>query len=71
MQKKIFSLLVLLMTAVSGAWADDTYTVQFKANGNTKTVENVVLPYQFRCNFDEENGELDQIIKELYGLSSG
>ena len=27
MKKKIFSLLVLLMTAVSGAWAADTYTV--------------------------------------------
>ena len=27
MQKKIFSLLVLLMTAVSGAWAQDTYKI--------------------------------------------
>ena len=61
----------MLLMAVTGAWADDTYTVQFKANGNTKTVENVVLPYQFRCNFDSEVGELDQIIKELYGLESG
>ena len=68
---RFISMLVLLMTAVTGAWADDTYTVQFKANGNTKTVENVVLPHQFRCNFEEENGELDQIIKELYGWSSG
>ena len=70
-KKRFLSMLVLLMTAVTGAWADDTYTVQFKANGNTKTVANVVLPHQFRCNFDEENGELDQIIKELYGWSRG
>ena len=69
--KKVLSILALLLMAVTGAWADDTYTVQFKANGNTKTVENVVLPHQFRCNFDDENGELDQIIKELYGLSRG
>lgn len=64
-------MLVLLMTAVTGAWADDTYTVQFKANGNTKTVENVVLPYTFWCDLNNENGELDQIIKELYGWSAG
>ena len=71
MKQKLLSILALLLMAVTGAWADDTYTVQFKANGNTKTVENVVLPHQFRCDFSSENGELDQIIKELYGLSGG
>ena len=69
--KKILSIFALLLMAVTGAWADDTYTVQFKANGNTKTVENVVLPHQFQCSYIYENGELDQIIKELYGLSRG
>ena len=72
MKQKVLSILALLLMAVTGAWADDTYTVQFKANnGNTKTVENVVLPHQFRCSYSSENGELDQIIKGLYGLSSG
>ena len=56
--------LALLITAVGGAWADgDTkYTVTFKANGNTKTVENVTLPHTF---------ELDPIITELYPSLSG
>ena len=56
--------LALLLTAATGAWADsDTkYTVTFKANGNTKTVENVTLPKTF---------ELDPIIKELYPSLSG
>ena len=71
LMKKVLSILALLLMAVTGAWADDTYTVQFRANGNTKTVENVVLPHQFQCSYNYENGELDQIIKELYGLSAG
>ena len=54
--------LALLITAVGGAWAQDTYTVTFKANGNTKTVENVTLPHTF---------ELDPIIRELYPSLSG
>ena len=64
MRNKILSLLVLLLTAATGAWADgDTkYTVTFKANGNTKTVENVTLPHTF---------ELDPIIIELYPSLSG
>ncbi len=62
MKQKILSLLALLLTAATGAWAQDTYTVTFKANGNTKTVENVTLPHTF---------ELDPIIKELYPSLSG
>ena len=56
--------LALLLTAVGGAWADGDkkYTVTFKANGNTKTVENVTLPKTF---------ELDPIIIELYPSLSG
>lgn len=55
--------LALLITAATGAWATDTkYTVTFKANGKTKTVENVTLPKTF---------ELDPIIKELYPSLSG
>ena len=54
--------LALLLTAATGAWAEDTYTVTFKANGKTKTVENVTLPHTF---------ELDPIIIELYPSLSG
>ena len=54
--------LALLLTAATGAWAEDTYTITFKANGNTKTVENVTLPHTF---------ELDPIIRELYPSLSG
>lgn len=59
--------LALLMTAVSGAWAQDTYNVTFKANGNTKTVENVTLPKTFQCSYNNADGDLDLILKELYG----
>ena len=67
--------LALLLTAATGAWAQDTYNVTFKANGNTKTVENITLPHTFGCNWDGElgrgTGELDVIIQELYGLDGG
>ena len=67
--------LALLLTAATGAWAADTYNVTFKANGNTKTVENITLPHTFGCNWDGElgrgTGELDVIIQELYGLDGG
>ena len=69
--KKLMITLVALLAVTTGAWATDTYTVQFKANGNTKTVENVTLPKKFSCDYDNENGELDLIIKQLYGLSGG
>ena len=67
MRNKILSLLVLLLTAVGGAWADQTYTVTFAANNNTKTVENVTLPKTFQCSNANANGELDLILKELFG----
>ena len=65
--------LALLLTAVTGAWADgDTkYNVTFKANGNTTTVENITLPHTFKCDYEKGDGELDLIIKQLYGLSEG
>ena len=76
MRNKILMTLALLLTAVTGAWADDTkYNVTFKANGNTKTVENITLPHTFGCSWNDElgrgTGELDVIIQELYGLSGG
>ena len=70
-KKRFLSMLVLLAAAVTGAWAQTTYNVTFSANGNTKTKENVTLPYQFKCDNWSENGELDEIIQELYELSSG
>ena len=67
--------LALLLTAATGAWAQDTYNVTFKANGNTKTVENITLPHTFGCSFNGDlgrgTGELDVIIQELYGLDGG
>ena len=71
MRNKILSLLVLLMTAATGAWAQtETYSVKFEANGNSKTIENVTLPKTWACNYSSENGELDLIIKELYGANA-
>jgi hypothetical protein len=66
-QKRLLTMLALLLTAVGGAWAQSTYTVTFAANGNTKTVENVTLPKTFQCSYSNANGELDLILKELYG----
>ena len=48
----------------------ETYTVTISANGNTKTIENVTLPRTFRCDYMNENGELDLIIRELYGITA-
>lgn len=48
MKKKIFSLLVLLMTAVSGAWAQQKYNVTFSGFDNAScntTFTDVTLPY--------------------------
>jgi len=64
--KKYFMTLALLLTAVTGAWAQDTYTITFAANGNTKTVENVTLPKTYQCSYHNADGELDLILKELY-----
>ena len=65
MKQKVFLMLALLLVAATGVTAQSTYTVQFKANNNTKTVENVTLPHTFWCNNLYGNGELDQIIKQL------
>ena len=71
-RNKLLLLLALLLTAATGAWAtDDTYTVKFEANGKSKTIENVTLEKTWACNYNSENGELDQIIKELYELKMG
>ena len=47
-----------------------TYTVTISANGDSKTIENVTLPRTFRCDYMNENGELDLIIKELYDITT-
>jgi hypothetical protein len=65
--KKILMTLVALLAVTTGAWAQDTYTIMFKANGNTKTVENVTLPKTYQSSYDNADGELDLILKELYG----
>lgn len=67
--KKLTMTLALLIMAVGGAWAANTYTITFAANGNTKTVENVTLPKTFQCSYENADGELDLILKELHGWS--
>ena len=69
MKHKILMTLALLIMAVGGAWAQGTYTVTFAANGNTKTVENVTLPKTFQCSYNNADGELDLILKELFSWS--
>ena len=66
MRKKLLSILALLCLTVSGAWADETYTIKFEANGKSVTKENVTLPATFSCDHENKNGELDEIIKYLY-----
>ena len=69
MKKKIFTFLLALAASVGMSWADKV-TIVFAANNNTKEVT-VELPHTFWCSFDDEDGELDLIIQELYGLSMG
>jgi len=45
--------------------------VVFEANGNRKEVEVESFPHTFWCDLDNENGELDLIIQELYALPQG
>ncbi len=48
MKQKILSLLVLLLTAATGAWAEDTYTITFSGFGNencNKTITDATLEY--------------------------
>lgn len=67
MRKKLLSILALLCLTVSGAWADETYKIKFEANGKSVTKENVTLPHTFSCDYENKNGELDEIIQYLYG----
>lgn len=86
MKKRLFSILLSLalmigMMPVFGmsmsAYADDPiYTVKFSGNENTKSIQVSTLPYTFSCASPSEpgapgNGELDKIIRELYGLLDG
>ena len=62
--------LALLLTAVTGAWAADTYTITFSANGKNKTYTDVVLPAEYKCEYGSP-GEFDNIIQELYEQDGG
>ena len=65
--KRLTRTLALLRTAVGGAWAQSSLNVTFKANNKTTTVENVTLPKTFQCSYNNADGDLDLILKELYG----
>lgn len=45
MRNKILSLLVLLLTAATGAWAEETATITLKCGQNVKTYEDATLPW--------------------------
>ena len=70
MRNKILMTLALLLTAVTGAWATDTYTITFSANGKNKTYTDVVLPAEYKCEYGSP-GEFDKIIQELYEQDGG
>jgi len=70
MRNKILMTLALLLTAVTGAWATDTYTITFSANGKNKTYTDVALSAEYKCEYGSP-GEFDNIIRELYGLDGG
>ena len=73
MLKKVFmsfvALAAIAAAATGPARAQQTYTVTFAANNNTKTVENVTLPHTFSASYNTANEEFDLILKELYGWS--
>ena len=66
---RVMTLAVMLLAMAATAWAQQTYTVTFSANNNTKTVENVTLPHTFSASYNTANEEFDLILKELYGWS--
>jgi len=70
MRNKILMTLALLLTAVTGAWAADTFTITFSANGKNKTYTDVVLPAEYKCEYGSP-GEFDKIIQELYEQDGG
>ena len=70
MRNKILMTLALLLTAVTGAWAADTFTITFSANGKNKTYTDVALPAEYKCEYGSP-GEFDKIIQELYEQDGG
>ena len=62
--------LALLLTAVTGSWAADTYTITFSANGKNKTYTDVALPAEYKCEYGTP-GDFDNIIQELYEQDGG
>jgi hypothetical protein len=62
--------LALLLTAVTGAWAADTFTITFSANGKNKTYTDVALSAEYKCEYGSP-GEFDKIIQELYEQDGG
>ena len=70
MRNKILMTLALLLTAVTGAWAADTFTITFSANGKNKTYTDVALPAEYKCEYGTP-GDFDNIIQELYEQDGG
>ncbi len=55
MKQKVFTLLTLLVLCVTGAWADDTYTVYFAASSTTATQTPASPGNFFTVNFNGNN----------------
>ena len=69
MRNKILSLLVLLLTAATGAWATDTYTITFSGFGNeacNKTVTDATLEYSETFNI----ASMSASVKIIHNLPS-
>ena len=63
---------ISLLTASGSVYytVPEPTTLVFAANGNTKQVQ-VDLPHTFLCDFGNQDGDLDAIIRELYELPAG
>jgi hypothetical protein len=70
MRRKLLSILALLLIAAGSAWAERV-NVTFSANGKSIVKENVELQHTYWCDYSLRNGELDEIIWNLYGFEDG
>ncbi len=74
MKRKLLSLLVLLITGVTGAWAQDTYTIVFTVGGTDFNYGEQTLPYTKKIKEFVPNASLYQGMgysAEILSVSGG
>ena len=74
MKRKLLSLLVLLITGVTGAWAQDTYTIVFTVESTNFTYANQTLPYTKKIEEMVPNASIYQSMgysAEILSVSGG